>query len=221
MADSTQELVLARSHEESGLVVWTTDQRAGKGRLQRAWISPKDSGVAVSLLLHPATRVARDQWTWFSLLLSCAAADVLRSMNVAASVKWPNDVMVGPKKIGGVLATASGSALVLGVGLNTSMTLEQRPEERATSIALEGASASDDESLVGEVLNQFSLLLDQPNWPEIYRKNCLTLGRPVKVMVPNDVIVGEAVDVTETGALIVRSTDGDVTINVGDVTHLR
>lgn len=218
-ADSTQDLVLARSAEHAGLVVWTADQRSGRGRADRHWISPPGSGVAMSILLKPDSD--GPAWTWFSLLLGCAASLAIRDRGVPSSVKWPNDVVVGEHKIAGILATAASDAVVLGIGINTAMTLEQRPESRATSLRLEGASDLEPEALIDDVLSHFAELLDSNDWVDIYRQQCSTLGMKVHVQMPQGDLEGTAVDVADSGELIVRGIHGEVLINVGDITHIR
>lgn len=218
-ADSTQDLVLARNLEQAGLVIWTTDQRAGRGRADRHWISPANSGIAMSLLLKPSRE--RTSWTWYPLLLSCAASLAIADRGVQSCVKWPNDVMVGERKIAGVLATVSGDSLVVGIGINTAMSAQQAPEPRATSLAMEGASQLDALSLVDDVLRHFTELLAESNPASTYRKHCATIGRDVVVHTPAGVITGVARDIDDAGALIVKSGHDLVALTVGDVTHVR
>ena len=211
--------MLARRAEQAGLVVWTQDQRAGRGRAERHWISPPGSGIAMSILLKP--EVSGPSWTWFSLLLGCAASQAIRDRGVHSSVKWPNDVVVGEHKIAGILATATPDALVLGIGINTAMTLDERPEARATSLHIEGATDFDTQRLVNDVLAHFVQVLESDDWPNLYREHCSTIGGQVIVQMPQGELRGLAVDIADGGELIVQGAEGEVLINVGDITHVR
>lgn len=240
---STQDLVLARSGEPEGLVVWTQDQRAGRGRHERAWVSPAGAGVAISLLVRPTMPQAR--WTWLPLLLGRAAARAVRERGVAASVKWPNDIVVedgeGLRKLGGVIAQVHDGGVVLGVGLNVAMVAAQRPDDRATSLALEGAVDLDAPSLVTEVVREFDALLAAceagSDQPADYIAECVTIGSDVRVLM-NDgtTVIGRAIGVDQDGALVIERSGGDaddtaapteegtgrrVHVTAGDVTHLR
>jgi BirA family transcriptional regulator, biotin operon repressor / biotin---[acetyl-CoA-carboxylase] ligase len=228
VADSTQDLVIRRAHEREGLVIVTQDQRAGRGRLDRTWTSPAGSGVAVSLLVRPT--VARVHWPWLPLLLSRAAAAVIRRRGVAAGVKWPNDVVVddaaGLRKLGGVIATVIDDSVVLGLGVNVSLRDDQRPDERASSLLMEGAKDLDAPSLVEQIIQEFDSLLsameEGADLRMSYLSDCVTIGREVRVaLVDGSEISGHASTVDESGALVVTSDDRRVAVIAGDVTHVR
>ncbi len=138
----------------------------------------------------------------------------------------------GPRKLGGLLAERSGPAVVTGIGLNVDLTAEEAPVPRATSTRLEGAEVGR-EQLVVDVL--VALRRHYVRWQltggdpdrsgllEAYREGCLTLGRPVRVLLPGGgELEGTATDVDGSGRLLVRATDGtDHALSAGDVEHLR
>ncbi|MFZ5851832.1 MAG: biotin--[acetyl-CoA-carboxylase] ligase, partial [Actinomycetota bacterium] len=122
-----------------GLVLVAERQRAGRGRLDRSWVSPPRAGLTFSVLLRPGPPEAR--WGWLSLLGGVAVAvAVQRVTGVAAAVKWPNDVLVEGRKLAGVLAERVAGAVVLGVGLNVSQAAGELPGPAATSLVLEGVA---------------------------------------------------------------------------------
>ena len=113
-------LVRADAGEPEGAVLAAEEQRAGRGRLGRTWTSPPRAALTFSVLLRPAT-VPRARLGWLPLLAGVAVAAGVRAVAaVDAQLKWPNDVLVGPAKLAGILAEASGDAVVIGIGVNVS-----------------------------------------------------------------------------------------------------
>ena len=113
-------LARAASGAPEGAVLAADEQRAGRGRLGRAWVSPPRAALTFSLLLRPQG-VPPARRGWLPLLAGVAVTAAVRSVaSVEARLKWPNDVLAGPAKLGGILAEASGNAVVIGIGLNVS-----------------------------------------------------------------------------------------------------
>lgn len=226
--DSTQDVVLAGSDGPHGWVVFTEDQRHGRGRLDRVWSTPPGSGIAMSILLHP-TRESR-AWGWLPLALGIAVRNTLVARGLSASVKWPNDVLIdhpeGGRKIAGILTTVKDHSVVLGVGINTRMTPDQRPIATATSLAMEGQADVDGRRLAEQVLAEFASILDVwesgQSLRETYMQVCSTMHHRVKITrVDGSVCVGHAIDVTADGALIVDVDGTRETLTAGDVEHVR
>lgn len=218
-----------------GVVLVAELQVAGRGRLDRTWSAPSRSALTFSALVRPAgVPVAR--WTWLPLVAGLAvAAAVDQIANVAARLKWPNDVVVADRKLAGLLVerieTPSGPAAVVGIGLNVTATRAELPTQRATSLALEGASTTDRTVLLKAVLRRLDGLLQE--WEstagepsqalrEAYTGACVTIGARVRVELPGGVaVVGEGVGVDDSGRLRVQTADGLCTIGAGDVVHVR
>ncbi|MFD0924038.1 biotin--[acetyl-CoA-carboxylase] ligase [Saccharopolyspora rosea] len=224
-------------------VLIAEEQFAGRGRLQRQWSSPRGAGLHMSILLRP--NVPPAQIAWLPLIAGVALAEtVTRTTGITAALKWPNDLLLGEpdewRKGAGILAEAitdpSGTAIVLGMGVNVHQRREDLPARPdglpATSLAAEGAEV-DREEFTAALLLAFaeldelwrrdggdvvgSGLLDR------YRRLCGTLGRQVRVELGADEqLLGTAVDVDEQGRLVVRGADGTTTsVSAGDVVHLR
>ncbi len=152
---------------------------------------------------------------------------------MTAGVKWPNDVLIENVlgsarrgKVAGLLAevpAGGGGAVIIGIGLNVTTRLAELPDERATSLALAGAAATDREILLKAMLRVLarayaSWLADPAALVPAYRAACVTLGRRVRVELPGgESFEGEATDVDADGRLIV----GDRSFAAGDVVHLR
>src|SRR5438876_4697526 len=116
--DSTNRRVLdeARAGAAEGLVVVADHQTAGRGRLGRTWVAPPGSSLLVSVLFRPGSLEAGHLLTTAVALAACDACE--RVAGVAPDLKWPNDLLVGNLKLGGILAEADGAAVVVGLGLN-------------------------------------------------------------------------------------------------------
>jgi len=119
---STNADLLARAlaGAPEGVVLAAEEQSAGRGRMGRSWVSPPRAALTFSLLVRPAT-VPPARLGWLPLLAGVAVASAVTAVTgVQTRLKWPNDVLAGPAKLGGILAEAAGDAVVVGVGLNVS-----------------------------------------------------------------------------------------------------
>ena len=219
-----------------GLVLVAEEQRSGRGRLDRVWQMPARAGLLFSVLLRQPLEPAR--WGWLPLLAGVACADAVEQVTgVQAGLKWPNDVLVGERKLAGILAErragdGQGDALVLGIGLNVSLTADELPVPTATSLALESEEPVDRDPVLRAVLraleHRYRRFLSAGGDPvrsqllEEYRTRCTTVGREVRVLLPADrELLGRAVDVDVEGRLVVEGPDGRVPVAAGDVVHVR
>jgi BirA family biotin operon repressor/biotin-[acetyl-CoA-carboxylase] ligase len=230
---STNALVAERARSGAageGLVVVAEHQTAGRGRLDRTWETPPRAALTASLLLSP--RVAPAEWPWLPLLVGYAAGRALRQLGAAGvGLKWPNDVLLGDLKVGGILTervdTPTGAALVAGIGLNVDQTREELPFEGATSLALEEV-AVDRTELLGALLRSLRTEYDALARGELaalrsaYAASCVTLGREVRVELPaGETLTGEATGIDEGGRLLVDTGGRVVPVSAGDVVHAR
>ncbi|MDH6531835.1 BirA family biotin operon repressor/biotin-[acetyl-CoA-carboxylase] ligase [Aurantimicrobium minutum] len=227
-------------------VVATDNQVAGKGRLGRDWRSPAGASLAVSVLLRPQTPAGRplppESWGWFGLLAGLAMTRACNSVlpENTAQLKWPNDVLIGDRKVCGVLSeivnTPQGAALIVGAGVNVALVEEDLPVPTATSLLLSGADPQTTtiDAVLSAYLAEFSRitkvftsaagnvrssgLLDQVS------EACGTLGKSVRVELPSgESPVGTALGINEDGSLVVElgNCAEPLVVAAGDVTHLR
>jgi BirA family biotin operon repressor/biotin-[acetyl-CoA-carboxylase] ligase len=222
-----------------GQVLVAEEQTAGRGRLGRTWTSLPGAALTFSMLLRPAS-VPPTRRGWLPLLTGVAVTSAIRSVtgdSVGAVLKWPNDVLVGDRKLVGILAEQSpdGSGVVMGIGVNVATPADALPVSPtglpATSLLVEGA-AVDREALLLAILDQFerwyaafrtdpdpvrSGLLDA------YRPLCVTLGQQVRVELPvGRFMTGTAKDIDLDGRLLVTEASGaSLAISAGDVVHVR
>lgn len=242
----------AREGAPEGTVVLAERQSAGRGRLGRPWESPARAGLAVSVLLRPADPrpaaspqdmarpgVPTSRNGWLPLLTGVALADaVARVAEVDATLKWPNDLLVGDRKCAGILAEAvpaaggQAGAVVVGIGLNVTLRADELPHPSATSLALAGARCTDRDPLLRALLRGFAQWYDR--WraaggdPEAsglhdaYLERCVTLGQDVRISLPDgSVITGHATTVDADGRLVVREGEAVRVVAAGDVVHVR
>ncbi len=149
--ESTQ-LLVDTSLPEGALVV-ADHQTAGRGRLGRGWEAPAGTALLFSLLLRPP---AERRTPEVSLVAGIAVADALeRTLNLSVQIKWPNDVMLRRKKIAGCLAEARDGAVILGIGVNVSQTVDELPPNAGSVRSLTGRS-TDREELLATLLRDLS-----------------------------------------------------------------
>jgi BirA family biotin operon repressor/biotin-[acetyl-CoA-carboxylase] ligase len=230
-APSTNHLVAERFRggEPHGLVVVAEHQTAGRGRLGRGWVTPARTSVTASFLLVPESAQA-GPWSWLPLLTGMAAARAIAAVTgLQPELKWPNDVLLEGRKLGGILIERVGNggdaAAVVGIGLNVSQDAAELPVEEATSLSIAGAREVDRTAVLSALVSELARGYDdwhagRPLLPA-YRELCSTLGREVRVLVPGGEISGEAVDVDEDGRLVVRTAEGEEHLAAGDVVHVR
>ncbi len=230
----------ARAGTDGGLVLIAESQPRGRGRRDRTWVTPPRAGITASLLLRPHA-LAPDRWPWLPLLTGVAVTEALRRRaQVEAMLKWPNDVLVGERKLAGVLLerveTATGPAAVVGFGINVTLRPEELPADfapgaSATSLLLEGAATTDRSVVLPEVLRVFEALY-RP-WVDgsqqavdglaaSYAARCATVGRHVRVDVPGGgAVEGLARRIDDRGRLVVDTASGERALGAGDVVHVR
>ncbi|MEU8838993.1 biotin--[acetyl-CoA-carboxylase] ligase [Streptomyces roseus] len=221
-----------------GAVLVAEEQTAGRGRLDRSWVAPPRSGLFFSVLLKPGDSVPQERWGWLTLLAGVAVASGLsRAAGVDTALKWPNDLLVTvngeERKTGGILAERVGDGVVIGIGLNVTLTEDELPVPEAGSLILAKAAVTDREPLLKAVLR--SLEQWYGDWraaggdpaasglQEAYAADCVTLGRHVRADLPGGrTLTGTAEAVDADGRLVVRTAaDEHEAVGAGDVVHLR
>ena len=170
-----------------------------------------------------------------ALLTGYAVDKALKASGVEAGVKWPNDVIVGDKKVAGILVeridTPDGPAAVIGVGINVGLTADELPVPTATSLEIELGRPVDRTDVLVEALNAIREAVDA--WElggddsgmrlhASYAAACVTVGQDVRVDLPDgSVLEGHAVQIDPAGQLVVESDGRRVPVSAGDVVHVR
>ena len=207
-------LQLARRGCEDGTIVLAERQTAGRGRRGTEWFSGEGNSIAFSLILRPELNPAL--WSRLSLVAGLAVARILERRQIAAEIKWPNDVLVQGKKICGILVEAEKDAVVFGIGLNTGQAdFPAALSQTATSIhALVGGEVNREEileelvtelnQLVGKVQGSFSELLI------MIRERCYLTGQRINYLAGDTPREGVCEGIGEGGELLVRDEEQGV-----------
>jgi BirA family biotin operon repressor/biotin-[acetyl-CoA-carboxylase] ligase len=223
--DSTNRYALdeARRGAPEGLVVVADFQTAGRGRRGRGWVAPPGASLLVSVLLRPS--LPPDRTPLVSMACGVAMAEAVTQVaGFTPGLKWPNDLVVGDRKLAGILAEREGDAVVIGVGVNVEWH-DFPPEiaETATACNLAAGRAVERRALLDAFLAALDArCVDFAAVTAEYRSRLATLGRRVRVDRTDGTLVGRALDVGDAGQLLVEDQRGSVVeVRVGDVVHLR
>src|SRR5215204_4545071 len=217
-----------------GLCVVAREQTAGRGRRERTWVSPKDAGLYLSVVLRP-TLEAR-LWPLVTLAAALAVRDALReACGLGADIKWPNDLLAGGRKLCGILAETAdgprGRAVVLGVGVNLRRgSFPAELSDTATSVEEQTGRAPDAErlleALTRTLARRYETLHARGGAEEILREwqrnSSYAHGRRVRVALAEETFEGTTRGLEPDGALRVETGEGTVRIvRAGDVTAVR
>jgi BirA family biotin operon repressor/biotin-[acetyl-CoA-carboxylase] ligase len=234
---------LAQLGMEHGTVVLAERQTAGKGRLGRAWHSPDGNLYCSVILQAPGASKEMPAWlSWIPLIAAVATARAVQTVTgLKPEVKWPNDLLIGQRKLGGVLCESGVAGrqyvyVVVGIGLNVNAPREAFPKElqdTATSLVSECGRTVERAPLLAALLleleNRIDALFAMKAMPSDLLKEylalCCTLGQKIRVSLADGRSVeGVANSIVDYGSLrIVRAAAGDGTLDLraGDVLHLR
>jgi BirA family transcriptional regulator, biotin operon repressor / biotin---[acetyl-CoA-carboxylase] ligase len=213
----------------SAAVLMAEHQTAGRGRHGRRWSAPPRSQISMSFGVD-TSGVPTEGWGWLPLLTGLAVVEAVREhTGVQARLKWPNDVLVGDGKLAGILAEVVPPAVIVGVGLNVSLTDDELPDPAAISLSMLG-HAVNRTALTAALLTSLSRRIRQwraasgvdPALADDYRAVSATIGAGVRALLPGDSeIRGVATGVDDSGRLVI-DVDGDtVTVSAADIVHLR
>jgi BirA family biotin operon repressor/biotin-[acetyl-CoA-carboxylase] ligase len=219
--DLTQLVAEKKAH--SGEVIATEFQSAGRGRLDRKFDAPASSALMFSFYIEPSRE--KSDWSFLPLLTGLSAIFALTKLDpeFSPTLKWPNDILLGDGKVGGIIAQVSGEGVVIGVGINVGMTREELPVVSATSLGIHDFSVLDRNLILSTFLTIFEELCER--WQDgedlrhLYKERSATIGHDIRIEHPDGSHKNaKAVDVAPTGELILE--DGS-RVSVGDIVHLR
>ncbi len=223
---------MAEKGAEDGTVIVAYTQNAGYGRLNRNWTSPV-GGLWLSVILRPESKPA--DCANITLMTGVAVAQTLANYNLAARIKWPNDMLVNGKKICGILTegrtlNSKMDYVIVGIGINANFEIDELPGEIKTNATTMKHETGRETHLEGLLKN---LLSEMDKWNGIqksdesnkiirtWRELSDTLGKKVKCETHQKSIEGLAMDIDENGALLVKTINGDIQkIVAGDCVHV-
>jgi BirA family biotin operon repressor/biotin-[acetyl-CoA-carboxylase] ligase len=217
-----------------GVCIVAAEQTAGRGRLQRRWLSPKNAGLYFSIVVRP--KFEQSLWPLLTLMSAVAVYDALvDACELKTDIKWPNDLLVNGKKLCGILAetveTPQGRAVVIGIGIN--LTTDSFPPE-LEPVATSVAAAADQipelevvlEALVRAFASRYEMLSRVDGPAATIREWCARSsyceGKLIRVTETNESVVGTTRGLERDGALRVETSDRKIkTVRAGDVTAVR
>lgn len=233
--DSTNTIAAecAEKGAAEGVVVLADSQQKGRGRHGRCWESPLGVNIYMSIILRP--EIETKDITLITIMAAIACAHALRRITgLNLTIKWPNDLMVRNKKLGGILTelkTGHGRILfaILGIGINVNMnTFPDDIKDIATSIKNETGALHSRATIIAEVLNEidywYRVLTDKGREKILseWQKLASTLGKKVRVTVDKETFTGLAEAIDDEGMLLLRLPSGILKrINSGDLIELR
>jgi BirA family biotin operon repressor/biotin-[acetyl-CoA-carboxylase] ligase len=217
-----------------GLCIVAAEQTAGRGRLQREWLSPKGAGLYFSIVLRP--QIEQRYWPLTTLVASLAVSEaLLESCGLHTDIKWPNDILANERKLCGILGetteTVTGRALIVGIGINlanNSFPLELA--DAATSVQHAVGRSVDLEVVLEALTRSFARYyqtLQQPGGrAEIIRewsaRSSYAVGRRVRIVESNESFEGTTRGLESDGALCVETDRGELkVVHAGDVKTVR
>jgi BirA family biotin operon repressor/biotin-[acetyl-CoA-carboxylase] ligase len=211
-----------------GTIVLAEMQTSGKGRLSRPWISPP-GGIWMSLILKPHIPLAKVYR--INMAISLAIARTLSSLyGLKPGIKWPNDILINERKLCGILMEINAEVdrlnyAVVGIGINANVDAESFPAEwKATSIEIELGQVVSRTQLIQRLLLEIEEAYTKMDLAEIYsqwRDRSVTLGKNVRISSQDGDFEGEAVSLSEDGALEIKHPEGIRRVIAGDCIHLR
>lgn len=238
---------LAQAEVEHGTVVAADSQTAGRGRLSRTWFSPPGANLYCSIILRAARPPeCLTEWlSWLPLISALAAAEAIEQVSsLHVSVKWPNDLLISERKVGGILCESgmgmrSDPFQIIGIGINVNMDHDDWPadlRDSATSIWQERKIVVDRNRLLAQLLLELEQCLDElavhgtDRIARAYYQRCSTIGITVQATLANgNVVVGLAEGIGQDGSLHVRpqathpvsGTPEIIQLRVADIIHVR
>ncbi len=221
IVDSTNEFAKALLNATpEGTVVLARQQTNGRGRFGKTWFSP-EQGLWMSVVLRPTNPAL------ITIAAGVAVCEALHDCGVSPSIKWPNDILLNNKKIGGILTETVDHHVIVGIGLN--LNIQSFPDDLsdvASSVYLETGQRIDREKVYNRVCSQlercYTMLIENQidALLSLWRSHAMFLGHDVVVEQGDKKMTGTALDISESGALIVTLSDGRLERVIGGTCRL-
>lgn len=216
-------LEMARDGAPEGTVVVAQSQTKGRGRRGRSWFANPGESVILSAILRP--EIPANRYSELAFVAAVAVAECLeQNCNLRPELKWPNDALVGDKKIAGILVEAGGGAAVVGIGVNVRQAhLPEELSEIATSVAIEGGACLDVDTITQALVENLFAVCDLP-FEEIlgrWRKYMWGLGRSVDVDTEGATVSGVIAGIDFDGALLIDHDGGTRRLVAADAIRCR
>lgn len=220
---NTKAKELASKGAENGTIVISEEQISGRGRFERKWCSPKFKGIWMSIILRPD--IDPINAATITLIGAAAVNEALKDFQIKTEIKWPNDIILNNKKLCGILTEMNSELnqinyLIMGIGVNVNISLEEFPKEIqtiATSLKAESGKNFSRQKLAAAILNHFEKFYEkfvkEDNLSpiiDICKENSFLIGKEIQLYNRGVLTVAKAVDINESGLLIIEHEDGTI-----------
>ncbi len=221
--DSTNLRAKENPGEPEGTVFLADFQECGRGRMTRQWESEEKSGIYMSILLKP--EISPERLSGITQIAGiCVAVALEKLFDLPGAIKWPNDIVIGGKKVCGILCEFSKPSVIVGIGVNVNnKSFSKELMDKATSVFMETGKEACRSKLTAKILEEFERIYQrflEGGFSEIleeYKKRCITLGKDVEIITPVSSYRARAVDIAPDGALVVEHKGKKEYINSGEV----
>ncbi|TVM03034.1 MAG: biotin--[acetyl-CoA-carboxylase] ligase [Candidatus Brocadia sp. WS118] len=220
---------IARTGFKNGTVIFAEEQTQGKGRSGHSWFCPRYKGLLFTFLLRH--NISPDHLCLFVGTMAVSIAETIReTLQLPAEIKWPNDILIGGKKVGGVLVELekvpkNQSVFLVGIGLNVNTSEKELPKQThlpATSLAIENHRFIDRISLAKALLQDIdkwlSILKDEHFGyiTERWKNLCITVGETLTIKDGDTEYTGKVIDISNNGGLMLKLYNGQIKIIRGE-----
>jgi len=221
---NTKAWELISENAKNGTVVITDNQTSGRGRQANKWMSISGKSLTFSIILYP--NVLPNQINLYSLIAGLAITDCLIEYNIHAKLKWPNDILINSKKVGGILCKSKISggvikSIVIGIGLNVNEKITELPEElhnQATSLFIDSGKELQLEALLANIINKLENRIQNidktlTDW----KKHCSHLNQEVTFHTGNKIVNGIFKGLSLAGQAIITINNKKVKFDSGEI----
>lgn len=228
---NTRAKIMALQGAPHGTVLIADSQTGGRGRLGRSFHSPAGSGIYLSVILRPQCHAS--ELMHLTCATGVAMCDAVESAcSLRPGIKWTNDLVIGKRKLGGILTELSlesngfAAFAVVGIGINCNQNTSDFPNDIqsiATSLSMETGNPISRPSVISAMITHLEimsrcLLTQKHRIMERYRCDCITVGQEISVVCGRNIRHGTALSIDDDGALLVRFADGHTEcVNSGEV----
>lgn len=224
--DSTNKYLKSKINEKNyGAIVISNEQTNGYGKNNRQFISNKDTGIYMSILINPNCLI--EESLKITILTSVAVLSAIKSVyNLDVKLKWVNDIILNDLKVGGILCESQINLnnniidnMIVGIGINVKeFDFPPSLKNIATSIENNTNIKISRNELISEIINFFDLyFIDNKNYLNLYKENSYVLGKDITVIQNNRQFFAKAIDIEDNGALIVQEQEKIIKLISSDI----
>lgn len=222
---NTKAWELIAKNSENGTVIITDNQSKGRGRQANKWISIPGKSLTFSIIIYP--NALPSQTNLYSLIAGLSITDCLIEYDIYAQLKWPNDILINGKKVGGILCESKISggvikSMVIGIGLNINETIEEFPEDlrnNVTSLMIESEKQYKLEKLLANILNNLEHRVQHRDEAQLidWEERCAHLNQKVTFNSGNEIVTGIFKGLSSTGQAMISINNKEVKFDSGEI----